>query len=72
VDAALGGAPQKAIDVPEEFTGNGTFHATVIGKNGTFTLLLSNSSMGMPERAIFTHTVPGFVAAKRVLRVQRG
>ena len=61
VDAARGAAPQRAVDVPEEFTGNGTFHATVIGKNGTFTLLLSNASAGMPEREIFTHTVPGFV-----------
>jgi PKD repeat protein len=62
IDASAGGAPRRAIDVPEEFTGNGTFHATVIGKDGTFTLLLSNSSAGMTEREIFTYTVPGFSA----------
>jgi PKD repeat protein len=62
INAAAGGVPVRAIDVPEEFTGNGTFHATLIGKAGTFTLLLSNSGAGMAEREIFSYAVPGFAA----------
>jgi PKD repeat protein len=61
IDSAAGGTPRIARDVPEEFNGNGAFHARVIADNGTFTLLLSNPGINMAEREIFTYTVPGFL-----------
>ncbi|MBI4602953.1 MAG: PKD domain-containing protein, partial [Planctomycetes bacterium] len=50
----------KAVDLPEELTGNGTFHATVTGKDGKLTLVLSNAGIGMAPREVFTHTIAGF------------
>jgi len=51
----------EAVAVPEEFTGNGTFHATVLGKDGTIELLLSNAGIGMAPRQIFEHTLASYV-----------
>jgi PKD repeat protein len=62
-DAGASGAVRDAaVDVPEEFTGNGAFHARVTGKDGAFTLLLSNPGIGMAERQIFSHTMPDFAS----------
>lgn len=55
-----GSAPQVAVDLPEELTGNGPFRATVVGERGTFTLLLGNAAIGMAEREVFSHTVEGY------------
>ena len=60
VDESVNPVVREAVDVPEEFNDNGTFHAKVFGEDGTFTLLLSNPSIGMDEREIFSYTVPGF------------
>jgi len=54
----------RAVDVPEEFNGNGTFHARVIGEGGLFRVFLSNSGIGMAEREIFNYRVPGFAAGQ--------
>jgi PKD repeat protein len=59
-DAAANPPLRQAADVPEEFNGNGTFHARVIADGGVFTLLLGNASIGMAERQILRFTVPAF------------
>ncbi len=64
IDETRGGTPRVAEDVQEEFCGAGRFHARVIGENGAFTLLLSNSSIGMSEREIFSYQVSGWEAGQ--------
>jgi PKD repeat protein len=54
----------RSADVPEEFNGNGTFHVRVVGEDGRFTVLMSNSEIDMVEREIFNYTVPGFAAGQ--------
>ncbi len=58
-DSSTAGSVQAA-NVPEEFTGQGAFHVTVLGKEGTFIVTVGNSSIGMAPREVLSHTVPGF------------
>jgi hypothetical protein len=61
VDLDEPGPPVWIELVPEEFCDNGTFHATVVGDHGTFAVFLENSSIGMPRREVFVHTIDGVV-----------
>ncbi len=52
----------NGVDVPEEFTGNGTFHVQVTGKAGTLTVRMGNFGIGMAERQILTYAIPNYSA----------
>jgi PKD repeat protein len=58
--ARQGSGAFSAVNVPEEFTGNGVFHVRVTGKNGTFTVAMRNDGIGMALRELFTYTAPAF------------
>ncbi len=52
----------NGANVPEEFTGNGSFHVQVTGKAGTLTVRMSNFGIGMNERQVLSYTIPGYTA----------
>jgi uncharacterized repeat protein (TIGR03806 family) len=60
VDSEMGGTAEAGAAVPEEFCGNGVFHATIVASQGAFSVLLENSSIGMAEREVLFHAVDGF------------
>jgi hypothetical protein len=63
INLQLGTAPQVAADVPEEFCNNATFHATIVGSQGTFVVLLENTSIGMERRQILGAALDSFTPA---------